>query len=103
MYKRIIPKHGHGDWMIRLGKIILECKDGKEPKSPEVLADIEILRGAPMVWSSLHGIGQLTTPFFIILIEVYPPTATEKRLEWSQSSDCPRAEGILTQCLKETN
>ncbi|MBA7608649.1 hypothetical protein ES703_15828 [subsurface metagenome] len=73
---RLIPKHKHEDWMIRLGKI----GDTKKVvalllkgENPDASPELDELLKLPMTYSDYHGVGQLETPYFIILMDTFPP------------------------------
>lgn len=79
-FTRIIPKQGHTEWMQKLGEIggirdtVNHLILGVNPdSSPE----LEELLSLPMEWSDYHGIGILNTPYFVVVMDTFPPL-TEK-------------------------
>ena len=72
-FSRIIPKHKHDDWAVKLSKVgnaqaIIEAAlDGK----------IEGLDGT-VTYSDYHGVGILTTQYFIVVIGTFPILLEEK-------------------------
>lgn len=73
-FSRIIPKHGHEDWMTKLSKIgsaqaIIDAVLGRKVEGIE-----------QATYSDYHGVGQLTTPYFIVLVGTFPVLLEEKRV-----------------------
>lgn len=83
-FQRIVAKKGHEDWMLKLGKIgdakriIDVLLNGAEPKSPGASEDVKHLRSLPMTYSDYHGVGQLDTPYFIVLVGTFPVLLEKK-------------------------
>jgi len=83
-FSRIIPKHRHEDWMLKLSgigdaqKIIDVLLNDAEPKNPKAKEDVEHLRSLPMTYSDYHGVAQLDHPYFIILVGTFPTLLEEK-------------------------
>jgi len=72
-FSRIIPKHGHENWMLKLSKI-----GNAQAIIDAVLAGkVEGIEQA--TYSDYHGVGQLDTPYFIVLIGTFP-SLTEARV-----------------------
>lgn len=77
-FSRIIPKHKHEAWMLKLvpignaERIINVLLHNVEPKNPTANDDVEHLRSLPMMYSDYHGVGILITPYFDIVIGTFP-------------------------------
>ncbi len=85
-FSRIIPKYEHEDWMPKLSqigdakRIIDVLLRDAEPKNPNAKEDVEHLRSLLMTYSDYHGIGILTTPYFIVVVGTFPILLEEKRV-----------------------
>jgi len=72
-FSRIIPKHKHEDWMAKLSKV-----GSAEAIIKAALAGkIEGLDG-PITYSDYHGVGILTTDYFVVIVGTFPVLLEEK-------------------------
>lgn len=82
-FTRIVPKQGHTEWMQKLGEMgnAREIVDliiaGKNPKKS---AELDELLKLHMKWSDYHGIGILDTPYFVIIMDTFPPLTEERSI-----------------------
>jgi len=83
---RLIPKRGHEDWMVRLGKIASneEIIDKLISSDDTDNEDLRHLRSLPYTYSDYHGIGQLDHPYFVIIHDTFPPLTEAKVLEFNK-------------------
>ncbi len=93
---RLIPKHKHEDWMIKLGKIapnkeiirlLINPEQGKEfakGLEEEAKEDLLHLLSLPITYSDYHGVGQLETPYFVVLHDTFPPLIKARVLEFNK-------------------
>lgn len=73
-FSRIIPKHGHEDWMQKLSKI------GDAQAIINAVLDGKVEGIEQATYSDYHGVGQLTTLCFIVLVGTFPILLEEKRV-----------------------
>lgn len=66
-FSRIIPKQGHEDWMAKLSKI----GSARAIIDAALAGEIDGLDG-PVRYSDYHGVGQLDTPYFVVVIGTFP-------------------------------
>ena len=93
---RLIPKHKHEDWMIKLGKIAPtkdiihlltnpgQGKEFAEGLKGEAKKDLLHLLSLPTRYSDYHGVGQLETPYFVVVHDTFPPLIEAKVLEFNK-------------------
>lgn len=93
---RLIPKHKHEDWMVRLGEIaptkeiirlLINPSQGKEfakGLKEGAKKDLLHLLSLPTAYSDYHGVGQLETPYFVVLHDTFPPLVEAKVLEFNK-------------------
>jgi hypothetical protein len=77
-FSRIIPKKGHGDWMIKLGKI------GNAQAIIDAVLDGKVEGIEQATYSDYHGVGQLVTPYFIVLVGTFPVLTEAKVVEFNK-------------------
>ena len=65
-FSRIIPKHGYEDWMPKLSKI------GNAQAIINAVLDGKVEGIEQATYSDYHGVGQLDTPYFIVLVGTFP-------------------------------
>lgn len=80
-FSRIIPKHGHEDWMSKLGKI------GNAQAIIDAVLDGKVEEIQQASYSDYHGVGQLDTPYFIVLVGTFPSLTEAKVLELNNVQD----------------
>lgn len=73
-FSRIIPKHKHEDWMPKLSKI------GSAQAIIDAVLDGKVEGIEQATYSDYHGVGILTTPYFIVVIGTFPVLLEEKRI-----------------------
>lgn len=71
-FSRIVPKQGHEDWMVKLGKI----GSARAIISAVLAGEVDGIEEA--TYSDYHGIGQLDTPYFIVLLGTFPSLTEAK-------------------------
>lgn len=93
---RLIPKHKHEDWMVRLGgiastkeiiRLLTNPDQGKgfaESLEAEAKKDLLHLLSLPTEYSDYHGIGQLETPYFIVVHDTFPPLTEARVLKFNK-------------------
>lgn len=79
-FQRIIAKRGHEDWMLKLGKI----GDAKRIIDAVLDGNVEGIEQA--TYSDYHGVGQLDTPYFIVLVGTFPVLLEKKVVEFNNDS-----------------
>ena len=96
---RIVPLQGHTDWMIKLGKIaptkeiirlLINPSQGKvfaEGLEEEAKKDLLHLLSLPTKYSDYHGVGQLETPYFLVLHDTFPPLVEARVLEFNKEKE----------------
>ncbi len=65
-FSRIIPKHGHEDWMLKLSKV------GSAHAIIDAVLDGKVEGIEQATYSDYHGVGQLDTPYFVVLQGTFP-------------------------------
>lgn len=73
-FSRIIPKLGHEDWMPKLSKI------GNAQAIIDAVLDGKVDGIEQATYSDYHGVGQLDTPYFIVVHGTFPVLLEEKRI-----------------------
>jgi len=77
-FSRIVPKHKHEDWMLKLAdigdarRIIDVIIFDSKPKNKVAIEDVKHLRSLRVTYSDYHGVGILKTPYFDILVGTFP-------------------------------
>ncbi len=77
-FSRIIPKHKHEDWMLKLGKV------GNVQTIIDAVLDGKVEGIEWATYSDYHGIGQLDTPYFIVLQGTFPSLTVAKIREFAK-------------------
>lgn len=77
-FSRIIPKHGYENWMLKLSKI----GNAQAIINAVLTGKVEGIERAS--YSDYHGVGQLDTPYFIVLHGTFPVLTEAKVLEFSK-------------------
>lgn len=77
-FSRIIPKHGHEDWMLKLSKI------GGTHAIIDAVLDGKVEGIEQATYSDYHGVGQLDTPYFIVLHGTFPVLTEAKVVEFNK-------------------
>lgn len=93
--RRMMPKQGCSEWMLRITQICVQNKRGGLDE--EAYGWWQDLLHTPMKWDDYHGIGQLESPYFLALIDTFPPTVEHEIKEWEIADD--EAESIIKTCL----
>ena len=77
-FSRIIPKHGHDDCMLKLSKI------GNAQAIIDAVLSGKVEGIQQATYSDYHGVGQLTTPYFIVLHGTFPVLTEARVLEFNK-------------------
>jgi hypothetical protein len=93
--RRMMPKAGHSDWMMKVSVICIQNKRGGLDE--EAYGWWQELLNTPMRYDNYHGVAELDTPYFLVTMETYPPTTEHEIIEWEKADD--KAKVILQTCL----
>ncbi len=77
-FSRIVPKQGHEDWMLKLSKI------GNAQAIIDAVLGGKVDGIEQATYSDYHGVGQLNTPYFIVLVGTFPALTEAKVVEFNK-------------------
>ncbi|GAI17458.1 unnamed protein product [marine sediment metagenome] len=77
-FSRIIPKHRHEDWMPKLSKI------GNAQAIINAVLGGKVEGIEQATYSDYHGVGQLDTPYFIVVHGTFPSLTEAKVLVFNK-------------------
>jgi len=77
-FSRIIPKHKCEDWMLKLSKI------GNAQTIIDAVLNGKVEGIEKATYSDYHGVGQLDTPYFIVVQGTFPVLLEAKVVEFNK-------------------